>query len=517
MKTRMQPIGKVFQRFPRVVRDLAAQCGKQVKVRMEGSETELDRGVLEAIKDPLTHLVRNSIDHGIEKPSVRSVRGKAEEGTLILRAYHEGGKVNIEIIDDGGGIDAELIRQKIVDRGMVSADAAAVMSTRDVLQHIFAPGFSTAAKVTNISGRGVGMDVVKTNIERIGGTVELITSVGVGTTFKIKIPLTLAIVPALVVLSGGYRYVLPQISLVELLRLDGDQARTGIELLHGAPVHRLRGQLLPIVDLNDILANGDGRGRLVEDAVGGFVSRDAVNVVVLQADDQQFGLVVDGVFDTQEIVVKPLGKQLKDATIFAGATIMGDGKVSLILDVTGIAKKSRVLGEQRERLLDKTGPAATAGFGGERTTLLVVDLAGQQAAVALSEVDRLEQFPRTRIERSRGYDVVQYRGQIVPIVNLASALGIPEQESGDDLDVVVYDFDGHKIGVAVSGIVDIVDEEVTVAPRNGCVSGTSVVHGRVTDVIDVGSIVSDVLVSIFDRNRDLSDPYADDLVSTSSY
>ncbi len=224
MKTRMQPIGKVFQRFPRVVRDLASQCGKQVRIRMEGAETELDRGVLEAIKDPLTHLVRNAIDHGIEKPTVRTRRGKSAEGTLTLRAYHEGGKVNIEIIDDGGGIDAEIIRQKIVERGLASADTAASMPTREVLQHIFAPGFSTAAKVTNISGRGVGMDVVKTNIERIGGTVELGTHVGVGTTFKIKIPLTLAIVPALVVLSGGYRYVLPQISLVELLRLDGDEA-----------------------------------------------------------------------------------------------------------------------------------------------------------------------------------------------------------------------------------------------------------------------------------------------------
>jgi two-component system chemotaxis sensor kinase CheA len=290
MKTRMQPIGNIWNRFPRVVRDLAVACGKEVRIEMEGKETELDKTIIEAIKDPLTHLVRNSVDHGIEAPAVRRQRGKPPEGRLFLRAYHEGGQVNIEIADDGAGIDPLRIKQKALDRGLITSEQVARMSDRELLNLIFLPGFSTAEKVTNISGRGVGMDVVKTNIEKIGGTVDLQSQAGRGTTIKIKIPLTLAIIPALVVTTGGDRYAIPQVSLLELVGLDGEQARSGIELIHGAPVYRLRGHLLPLVDLNQLLGTAETEP-----------DSDGINIVVLQADGRQFGLVVDGISDTEEM------------------------------------------------------------------------------------------------------------------------------------------------------------------------------------------------------------------------
>src|SRR5580698_8202059 len=250
MKTRMQPIGNIWSKFPRTVRDVATMCGKQVRIEMEGKETELDKTIVEAIKDPLTHIVRNSVDHGIEKPERRIAVGKPSEGRLLLRAYHEGGQVIIEISDDGGGLDADKIRRKAVEKGLITPEQAARMGEREGVNLIFLPGFSTAEKVTNVSGRGVGMDVVKTNIEKIGGTVDVQSKAGTGTTVRMKIPLTLAIIPALIVTSGGERYAIPQISLLELVRLDGEDAQKGIELIQGVPVHRLRGRLLPLVYLN---------------------------------------------------------------------------------------------------------------------------------------------------------------------------------------------------------------------------------------------------------------------------
>ncbi len=346
MKTRMQPIGNVWAKFPRVVRDLASQLGKQVRIDMEGKETELDKTIVEAIKDPLTHLVRNSVDHGIESPEARRAAGKPAEGCLLLRAYHEGGQVNIEITDDGAGLNLDRIRKKAIERGLLSADQAARMSDRDAGQLIFAPGFSTAEKVTSVSGRGVGMDVVKTNIERISGTIDLQSRPGRGTTVKIKIPLTLAIIPALVVTNDGDRYAIPQVSLLELVRLDGDEAKQGIEYVHGAPVYRLRGKLLPLVYLSERLglaAEADSEKQGVEEGV--------INIVVLRANDRQFGLVVDKVNDTEEIVVKPLSRQLKGLSEFAGATIMGDGTIALILDVMGLAVAAGLAGEMREQNL----------------------------------------------------------------------------------------------------------------------------------------------------------------------
>ncbi|MBI3257818.1 MAG: chemotaxis protein CheA, partial [Actinobacteria bacterium] len=451
MKTRMQPIGTVWGRFPRVVRDLALSCGKQVRIDMEGAETELDKTIIEAIKDPLTHLVRNSLDHGIESPDDRVSVGKTREGRLAMRAFHEGGQVIIEISDDGAGINPTKIVDRAIERNIISADQAARMSEREMLNLIFLPGFSTAATVTNVSGRGVGMDVVKTNIERIGGTVDVLSEVGRGTTFKVKIPLTLAIIPALVVTCAGDRYAIPQISLLELLRLEGDQAQQGIEFIHGAPVYRLRGRLLPIVDLGDQLRGGSGSDQ------GSRADREVVNIVVLQADDRQFGLIVDDINDTQEIVVKPLGLQVKDVPIFAGATIMGDGLVALILDVLGIAQQSGVVTEARERALVEEAASGADGTE-DRTTLLLVRVgADRRMAIPLSEVSRLEEFSRGALERSGMHEVVQYREEILPLVDLTDVLGVgafsPEGEvtpaEDEMLNVVVYTYQGHNVGLIV--------------------------------------------------------------------
>ncbi|HUK48938.1 MAG TPA: chemotaxis protein CheA, partial [Terriglobales bacterium] len=353
MKTRMQPIGNIWNQFPRTVRDVALGCGKQVTIEMEGKETELDKTIIESIKDPLTHLVRNSVDHGIELPQDRMRAGKDPVGRLTLRAFHEGGQVNIEISDDGAGLNRERIRQKALERKVITGEQAARMSEREICNLIFLPGFSTAEKVTNVSGRGVGMDVVRTNVEKIGGTVDLQSTPGQGTTVRIKIPLTLAIIPALIVNCSEERFAIPQVNLLELVRLEAEQARTGIEMVHGVPVHRLRGRLLPLVYLRKELQ--------VQSVAKSGDAESAVNIVVLQADERQFGLVVDGIGDTEEIVVKPLRKQLKTVKTFAGSSIMGDGRVALILDVLGLAQRASVVTEARERaLVEKAAEAATS-------------------------------------------------------------------------------------------------------------------------------------------------------------
>ena len=484
MKTRMQPIGNVWAKFPRVVRDVTHELGKDVQLILEGQGTELDRTIIEAIKDPLTHIVRNSLDHGLEKPEARAAAGKPAQGRLVLRAFHEGGQVNIEIIDDGRGIDLARVKQKAVEKGIANHDQVARMSDREAFNLVFLPGFYTAEKVTNVSGRGVGMDVVKTNIEKIGGSVDLQSETGKGTTVKIKIPLTLAIIPALIITSGGERFAIPQVSLLELVRLEAEQARKGVESLYGAPVYRLRGQLLPLCYLNKELR--------IESALRTGLA-DAVNIVVLHADGRQFGLVVDEINDTEEIVVKPLGKQLKAITCFAGATIMGDGRVALILDVLGLAQQANVIAEVRDRsLVDK---AKAESRGDDRQTLLLFDAgAGSRMAIPLSMVARLEEFPRAKIEASGAEEVVQYRGQILPLIRISkylTALQAVEPSTTDTMQVVVYSELGRSVGLVVSKINDIVQETITVKREvaGQGILGSAVIQNRVTDLVDVPAII----------------------------
>jgi two-component system chemotaxis sensor kinase CheA len=485
MKTRMQPIGNIWSRFPRVVRDLAVACAKQVRVEMEGGDTELDKTIIEAIKDPLTHVIRNSVDHGIESPAVRLAAGKPSAGCLVLRAYHEGGQVNIEISDDGGGINVGRVKQKAVERGVITPDQAARMSEREALLLIFLPGFSTAERVTNVSGRGVGMDVVRTNIEKIGGTVDVQSKLGESTTIKIKIPLTLAIIPALLIGAGGDQYAIPQVNLLELVRLEGEDARAGIETMYGTPVYRLRGNLLPLAYLNRVL------GLPAEIRAG--EDPDVVNIVVLQADEHQFGLVVDRISDTEEIVVKPLSKQIKEIAAFAGATIMGDGRVALILDVMGVARLSGIVSNVRDRTRTETATPAEQG-GPARQTMLVFGLGtDRRLAIPLSIVSRLEEFPATLVERAGSGQVVQYRGEIMPLIHLSAVLDGGEAVFRDPLQVVVYSDGSRSRGLVVDNILDIVEETLTVQRRsgNGVVYGSAVIQQRVTDLLDVEAIVGD--------------------------
>jgi two-component system chemotaxis sensor kinase CheA len=502
MKTRMQPIGNIWSKFPRVVRDLAVACGKQAYLEMEGRDTELDKSIVEAVRDPLTHLVRNAVDHGIEPPAERLARGKPAEGRVALRAFHEGGKVIIEIADDGGGIDPQRVRAKALNAKLLTPEQADRLSDREVLDLIFLPGFSTADRVTQFSGRGVGMDVVRTNVEKIGGSVTIDSKPGAGTTVRMKIPLTLAIIPALTVTCDGDRYAIPQVSLLELVHLGGEQAGGRIELISDSPVYRLRGNLLPIVYLRRQL----GLDRAL--ASNGSGGPGEVDVVVLQADDRQFGLVVDAIHDTEEIVVKPLQKQLKGAGVYAGATIMGDGKVALILDVLALARGARVVSEVRDRVVtDKQ--ASVAERAADRQAVLLFGLPdGSRMAVALTLVARLEEFPRAALERAGARFVVQYRGEILPLIDVARSLrrrprnganGAARRDgasfeaggSGPVQVVVCAAGDGRHVGLVVDRILDVTEEAIvarSAAHRRG-VLFTAVVQERVTEFLDVDALV----------------------------
>jgi two-component system chemotaxis sensor kinase CheA len=477
MKTRMQPIDNLWSKLPRVVRDLGANCGKQVSLTMVGKETELDRTLLEAVKDPLTHLVRNGVDHGLESPEERVAAGKPTEGVLTLRAYHQGGQVVVEVSDDGAGIDSERVAAKAVERGLRTQAQVAQMSPTDVLQLIFVPGFSTADAVTNVSGRGVGMDVVKTNIEGIGGTIEVESVVGRGTTCRLRIPLTLAIVPALTVECAGDRYAIPQVSLLELVSLDADRATKAVEDINGASVYRLRGTLLPLVRLADVLGVESDR------------SDGHVVIAVLQAEGRRFGLVIDRVLSTEEIVVKPLGSQMKAIGTYSGATILGDGRVALILDVQALAR--RVLNADaldQDDSDDRDSRAAVA----EGLRLLVVGLGGgRKVAIPLSSVTRLENFDKSAVERIGNREVVQYRGGILPVVRLNSYYGAISDRDGDELVVVIYTVGDRSVAIAVDEIVDIVDEdtEFHAEVTDHGVLGSTLVRDRIVEVLDVRAAI----------------------------
>ncbi|MGH8021514.1 MAG: chemotaxis protein CheA [Opitutaceae bacterium] len=486
MKTRMQPVGGVWSKFPRVVRDVSADLGKKVELEMSGTETELDRTIIEAIKDPLTHIIRNAVDHGIETPEQRKAAGKSEVARVLLRALHDGGQVLIELCDDGRGIDPAKIRSKALERGLIAPEQSARMGEREVIQLIFQPGFSTAEKITNVSGRGVGMDVVKTNVERIGGSVDIESKLGSGTAIRIRIPLTLAIIPALIVRVAHERYAIPQSSLVELVRAEAKKGKAAFERIQGTPVYRLRGRLLPLLFLAEQLQLAE----LKADA--------AINIVVLQTGAEQFGLVVDGVEDTAEIVVKPLGKHFKEINCYAGATIMGDGRPALILDVDGLAKRSGIqaktgaIGTRKEAAVERksdTEKLLLFGFGD-----------GTRFAMPLSAVARLEEFPRSSIERSGRREVIQYRDEILQLVRVASVLTGSEHHAEDGTErAVVYSHEGRRVGVIVGRIEDIVETKIELREtgRRPGVRGTTVINERVTDVVDVAGMLQAADAGLF--------------------
>ncbi|WP_448188401.1 hybrid sensor histidine kinase/response regulator [Azospirillum sp. sgz301742] len=475
MKTRMQPIGNAWAKLPRLVRDLAHELNKKIDLQMLGADTELDRQVLELIKDPLTHMVRNSADHGLEIPAERVKAGKSETGRVTLNAYHEGGHIIIEIQDDGKGLAIDKIKQKAIQNGIASEGELAAMSDQQIIQFIMKPGFSTAAKVTSVSGRGVGMDVVKTNIEKIGGTIEIKSQQGKGSTFVIKIPLTLAIVSALIVECAGERFAIPQISVVELVRAAADSEHT-IERLKGTPVLRLRNRLLPLVSLQTLLR--------LEDEEHTTKTTDETFIVVTQVGTYTFGIMVDRVFDTEEIVVKPVAPILRHIEMFSGNTILGDGSVIMILDPNGIASASGeiTMGEAANK-----EAASVQATRQEDKMALLLFRAGSQApkAVPLSLVARLEDVDVAAVEMSNGLPVVQYRGKLMPLVPIDPGFMLGQEGRQP---VLVFADGDRSMGLIVDEIVDIVEEKLVVqltAERPGLM-GSAIIAGKATEVIDAG-------------------------------
>jgi two-component system, chemotaxis family, sensor kinase CheA len=474
MKTRMQPIGNAWNKLPRLVRDLTHELNKKIELTMLGADTELDRQVLELIKDPLTHMVRNSADHGLESPADRHAAGKPETGHISLNAFHEGGYIIIEVSDDGRGLSAERIGAAAVARGLATDAELATMTEAQIQRFIFRAGFSTASAVTAVSGRGVGMDVVKTNVERIGGAIDLKSVAGSGTTFTIKIPLTLAIVSALVLEAGGERFAIPQVNVIELVQASrGGAGNHGvIERVNETPVLRLRDRLLPLVSLRELLRLDAG----VEDA-------GTPIIIVIQVGAGMLGIIVDRVFDTEEIVVKPVAPILRHVTMFSGNTILGDGSVIMILDPNGIARASGIAAGAAER------PPATARAdamrSGQRTAMLLFRAGGTQLmAVPLSLVSRIEEIERTAIESSGGALVTQYRGRLMPLVGLGEGLAHDKLRQA----ALVFAEQSRSVGLMVDEIVDVIEDRLDIelsGDRPGLL-GTAIIGGRATDVIDTG-------------------------------
>ncbi|WP_041793637.1 chemotaxis protein CheW [Pararhodospirillum photometricum] len=494
MKTRMQPIGNAWAKLPRIVRDLSVEMRKKIDLQMYGADTELDRQVLELIKDPLTHMVRNSADHGLEFPDERLASGKPETGIIKLNAYHEGGHIIIEISDDGRGLNIDKIRSKALANGLATEADLESMSDQQVAQFIFRAGLSTADKVTAVSGRGVGMDVVKTNIEKIGGTVELKTWPGRGSTFVIKIPLTLAIVSALIVEASSERFAIPQISVLELVRVTNDSDTT-IERINSAPVLRLRDRLMPLVSLSALLRLDEDEEERHADSPEG---RSETFIVVSQVGTYTFGIIVDRVFDTEEIVVKPVAPILRHVSMFSGNTILGDGSVIMILDPNGIASAT---GEVTMGTTGATESQQAVGRSAEDRTSLLVFRAGSNdlKAVPLALVARLEEIEVEKVERSFGKPVVQYRGQLMPLVGIGEALTLREEGRQP---ILVFSDRDRSMGLVVDEIVDIVEDHLKVELRADLrgVVGTAVVNGKATDIIDTGYYLTQAFGDWFGGN-----------------
>ena len=523
MKTRMQPIGNAWAKLPRIVRDLALELDKKIDLQMYGQDTELDRQVLELIKDPLTHMVRNSADHGMEQPAERTAAGKQETGRITLNAFHEGGHIIIEISDDGHGINVAKVKQKVIDNGLASEAELEGMSDQQIQQYIFRAGFSTAEKVTNVSGRGVGMDVVRTNIEKIGGTIDLRSEEGKGSCFTIKIPLTLAIVSALIVECARERFAVPQLSVVELVRASTKDSDHKIETINDTPVLRLRDRLLPLVHLDRVIglggvsslddlpakigeaadaeteavADGADAEAAAEDAKPDVIKAEAF-IIVTQVGNYQFGIVVDRVFDTEEIVVKPIAPILRDLSIYSGNTILGDGSVIMILDPNGVAATT---GEVSVSDTEAEQLAQSMVASDDRTSLLMFRAGNDEPkAVPLSLVARLEEIDVDSIEHANGQYVAQYRGKLMPLVKMSAECKM--RDAGRQ-PVLVFADDDRSMGLVVDEILDIVDESLQVelqAGRDGLL-GTAVVAGQATEVIDVAHFLHNAFSDWFSKNE----------------
>ena len=452
MQARMQPVGNLFGKFPRLVRDLARICGRAVRVELSGQETGLDKSLLEAIKDPLTHAVRNAVDHGIEAPAERVLAGKPAEGCVWLKAFHQSGSVVIEVSDDGAGIPMERVLKKAIERNLVTADEAAGMSEREALQLIFLPGFSTAAAVTTVSGRGVGMDVVRANVEKVGGSVEVESRRGEGTTLRLRVPLTLAIVPSLVVKSGGQSFALPQSALVELVDIPRRELDGAMQRIGSSEVYRLRERLLPVVWLDRLLGL---KADSPETQKGHYMA-------VLEAEGCRFGLVVDDLMSPEEIVVKPLSPVLRESGLFSGATVLGNGMLALILDIGATAARAGVKPVEVEVELSERDRAPQGGV--HESFLVFEDVQQERTALPLDVVERIESVPFSRVEYAAGLPLLQYRGELLPLTDRGSVLAGLGKPGGGLLATVLICIDqarkGRRYGLVVRRVLDVSDGTV---------------------------------------------------------
>jgi len=536
MLTRMQPIGNVFNKFPRVVRDLSKKLGKQIDLTIVGKDVELDKTIIEAINDPLTHLVRNSVDHGIEAPEDRIKKGKDVRGLIVLKAYHAAGQVVIEISDDGKGLDGDMLAEAAVKKGLITADQAKVMSEKERINLILLPGFSTAKKVTDVSGRGVGMDVVKTNLDQLGGSIEIESEVGKGSTISIKLPLTLAIIPCQIVMTGGERYAIPQVNLEELLRIPAAKVKERVERVGDAEVVRLRGNLLPLIRMAEVFdieptyfdpvqdeTRPDRRRNIADrrskstplfreegapppeprkneydrERQGGErrqSASSALNIVVVSTGAMKYGLIVDRLHDSEEIVIKPLGRHLQQCQGYAGATIMGDGRIALILDVSNIARMAGLTsldGSERAAELAEAAKDAITKSRDKQSLLTFSSSATEQFGVPLNQVERVEKIKRQDIEEIGGRRVMQYRGGSLPLISIDEVASVLPLDDREDLLVIVFHLAGKDIGLLAIGPIDAIEiaadiDDVTL--KQPGIMGSAIIGGRTTMLVNIFEI-----------------------------
>ena len=541
MLTRMQPIGNVFNKFPRVVRDLSKMLGKQMDLTIVGKDVELDKTIIEAINDPLTHLVRNSVDHGIETPDERARKGKNPKGLIVLKAYHEAGQVVIEISDDGKGLDGNMLAETAINKGLITPEQAKTMSEKERVNLILLPGFSTAKKITDVSGRGVGMDVVKTNLDQLGGSIEIESEVGKGTTISVKLPLTLAIIPCQIVVTGGERYAIPQVNLEELLRIPASKVKERIERVGNAEVVRLRGNLLPLIRLSDVLdiprtyydpineeVKPDRRENLADRrSKASPLFRDqetalkdeqpnssvtfqregndrrqnpasALNIVVVSTGAMKYGLIVDRLQDSEEIVIKPLGRHLQQCKGYAGATIMGDGRIALILDVNNLSQMAGLTsldGTERANELAEAAKDAIIKAKDKQALLTFSSSPDEQFAVPLNQVERVEKIKITDIEDVGGRRVMQYRGGSLPLVSIDEVAMVQPLADRDDLLVIVFNLAGKDIGLLAIGPIDAIEVAADVDDmtlKQTGIMGSSIIDGHTTMLVDIFEIVQTI-------------------------
>ncbi len=538
MLTRMQPIGNVFGKFPRVVRDLSSKLKKEIDLIIVGKDVELDKTIIESINDPLTHLIRNSVDHGVETPADRIAAGKPAKGTVTLKAYHAAGQVVIEITDDGKGLDGDLLASKAIEKDLLTQEQVQGMSTQDKVNLIFLPGFSMAKEVTDVSGRGVGMDVVKTNLDQLGGQVDIISEIGMGTTISIKLPLTLAIIPCQIIMTGGERYAIPQVNLEELLRIPASQVKDRVERVGNAEVVRLRGNLLPLIRLSDVLGiertyidkdsleRQDDRRDRISDRRGHdtesssenvatesgsrepedrrIAAASALNVVVVTNGSIKYGLIVDKLQDSEEIVIKPLGKHLQACKGYAGATIMGDGRIALILDVTNIsimADLTSMDGSDRAAEVAHAAEEKIKAKKDKQALLTFRSSEAEQFAVPLNQVERIEKIKRSDIEELGGKRVMQYRGGSISLITVDDVAMVQPLADNDDLLVIVFNIASQIVGLLAIGPIDALQVNVTiddVTLNQTGIMGSTIIEGQTTMLVDIHEIVSTLLPEWFE-------------------